>query len=169
MSVGSEGAEAGLAIGQTGTADVYIEDDEAYSPQLQRSLGRSDSGTESDSNPGNNPNNGGNSGNNNGNSVNGGTCATYTVTVLPGYGANYTNEFAYRISGGAAQRLGIVNTDVGQSRTVQNSGSIQFGIYVQNRDYYRWDPRIVGNEYRFEDIDDNDYDDAILRVTGSSC
>lgn len=169
LSVGSEAAEAGLAIGQTGTADVYIEDDEPYSPRLQRSSDRSDSGTESDSNPDNNPNNGGNSGNNNGNSGNGGTCATYTVTVLPGYGANYTNEFVYRISGGAAQHLGIVNTNVGQSRTVQNSGSIQFGIYVQNRDYYRWDPRIVGNEYRFEDIDDNDYDDAILRVTGSSC
>ncbi len=168
LSVGAGAATAGLAIGQTGTADVYIEDDEAYRPQLQRSLGRSDSGTESDSNP----NNGGNSGNNNGNGGNGGnggTCATYTVTVLGGYEASYTSEFVYRASGGTAQRLGIVNTDVGQSRTVPNSGSIQFGIYVWARDYHRWNPRISGNDYWFEDEMDNDFNDAGLRVTGTGC
>ncbi len=160
LSVGSEGAEAGLAIGQTGTADVYIEDDEAYRPQ--RSLGRGDSGTQSDSNPQN-------GGNNNGNS---GTCTRYTATVLESEAA-FRNEFIYRISQGSVQNLGgLDNEDVGLSYSFTTSGLPQFGIRVV--DYSPppipliWHNSRSG-ELRFEDLTDDDNDDAILLVTTSSC
>ena len=157
LSVGSEAAEAGLAIGQTGSADVYIEDDEAYRPQLQRSLGRSDSGTESDSNLGSNGNSGGN-----------GTCTVYTVTVLQGE-AQFASEFVYRSPGGFAQDLGgLRNVDVGVSRTVRGT-SLTFGIRIIYNGHLRWNVRISGNELWFEDYNDNDFNDAGLRVTRSSC
>ena len=163
LSVGEGAAEAGLALGSNSSVFVDIEDNEAYSPRFERSLVGSESGTESD----NNPNNGGN---NNGNSLNGGTCATYEVTVLPGYESFYTNEFVYRIAGGSARSFDpvLMHNDADKSGTVTNSGRqrVEFGIYVENRHVHQWNPRISGNEYWFEDDYDNDFNDAGLRVAG---
>ena len=96
------------------------------------------------------------------------TCTSYSVTVLSGE-ASYTSRFMYRTPGGSGQSLGIDSGDIGSSRSFTSSQSVEFGIYVVDTEVERWDPRASGGEIWFEDWNDDDYNDAGLRVVTSAC
>ena len=96
------------------------------------------------------------------------TCTSYSVTVLAGE-ASYTSRFMYRTAGGQTRSLGVDSVDVGSTRSFTSNQSVQFGIYVVDTEAERWDPRTSGAEIWFEDWNDDDYDDAGLRVVTSAC
>ena len=97
------------------------------------------------------------------------TCTRYTITVLPG-SAQFTSEFLYRTRGATDSRsLNLTTDNVGATATVTSGAPLDFGIYVLDLGYERWDPSTSGQELWFEDWNDDDFDDAGLRVATSSC
>ena len=97
------------------------------------------------------------------------TCTSYTITVLPGEAA-FRSEFLYRTRGATDSRsLNLTTDNVGATTTVTSGAPLDFGIYVLDQGYERWDPSTSGQELWFEDWNDDDFDDAGLRVATSSC